>query len=100
LGFWAAGKKISTPREKGGVLMLCKTTRHLGAKAQYFALPKVKYGTCACLQTAYLRTVFLATKKVISNKILLLCVPTGPLERKFHTDFKNDHKKFHTRVQY
>jgi hypothetical protein len=29
-------EKSSHPREKGGVLMIFKTTRHLGAKAQYY----------------------------------------------------------------
>jgi hypothetical protein len=33
---WPTFEKSSHLREKGGVLMLFKTTHHLGAKAQYY----------------------------------------------------------------
>jgi hypothetical protein len=36
---WPIFEKSSHLREKGGVLMLLKTTRHLGAKAQYAYYP-------------------------------------------------------------
>jgi hypothetical protein len=38
---WPILGKSSHLREKGGVLMLLKTTRHLGAKAQYIGPGRV-----------------------------------------------------------
>jgi hypothetical protein len=38
---WPIFEKSSHLREKGGVLMLLKTTRHLGAKAQYLVQARV-----------------------------------------------------------
>jgi hypothetical protein len=42
-------EKCSHLREKGGVLMLLKTTPHLGAKAQYRGLTAVSLSRCVVL---------------------------------------------------
>ena len=40
--------------------------------------------------------MFLVMRKQLNLKINYLYVLISPLEGKFHTDFKNDLKKFHT----